>query len=97
MAPCTATANRAIPPAATPAKYPSAETAIQIAVGATATNGAVRRAICSLASTRTAISTAAAALDPTSRHTSPAQPPPRSPIRSSQTNVSSAPGGCPET
>ena len=36
-------------------------------------------------------------LDPTSRHSSPAQAPPRRPIRSSHTNVSRAPGGWPET
>ena len=94
---CTATASSAIPHAATPAKYPSAETATQIAVGATATNGAARRAVCSSASARTAITTAAVALEPTSRHSSPAQAPPCRPIRSSHTNVSSAPGGCPET
>ena len=40
---------------------------------------------------------AAAALDPTSRHSSPAHAPPPSPMRSSQTNVSSAPGGWPDT
>ena len=40
---------------------------------------------------------AAAALEPTSRHSRPAQAPPLSPMRSSHTNVSRAPGGWPET
>lgn len=86
-----------MPHAATPAKYPSAETATQIAVGASATNGAARRAVGSSASARTPISIAAAALDLASRHSNPAQPPPCRPSRSSQTKVSSAPGGCPDT
>ena len=44
---------------------------------------------------RTATMIAAAALDPTSRHSSPAHAPPPRPMRSSQTNVSSAPGWMP--
>ena len=40
---------------------------------------------------------AAAALDPTARTNTAAHAPPPSPIRSSQTNVSSAPGGWPDT
>ena len=68
-----------------------------MAVGATATNGAASRAVFSSAKARTATTIAAAALDPTSRHSSPAHAPPPSPMRSSQTNVSSAPGGWPDT
>ena len=86
-----------MPQAATPVKYASAETAIQIAVGATATNGAAIRAVDSSDTARTATITAVAALDPTSRQNAPAQAPPLNPMRSSQTNVSSAPGGCPDT
>ena len=92
-----ASASSAIPHAATPAKYPSAETATQMAVGATATNGATSRAVASSVRARTATTIAAAALEPTSRHSRPAHAPPPSPMRSSQTNVSSAPGGCPDT
>ena len=91
--PRTANASNAMPQAATPAKYPSAETAIQIAVGATATNGAARRAVGSSATARSVITIAAAALDPTSRHSNPAHAPPPNPMRSSHTNVNSAPGG----
>ena len=68
-----------------------------MAVGATATNGATSRADASSFSARIATITAAAALDPTSTHHSPAHAPPPRPMRSSQTNVSSAPGGCPDT
>src|SRR5581483_7410712 len=92
-APRTANASSVMPQAATPAKYPSADTAIQIAVGATATNAAALRAVGSSANVRSVITTAAAALDPTSRHSNPAHAPPPRPMRSSQTNVSSAPGG----
>ena len=51
----------------------------------------------SSANARTATTIAAAALDPTSRHSNPAHAPPPRPMRSSQTNVSSAPGGWPDT
>ena len=68
-----------------------------MAVGATATNGAASRAVSSSASARTATTIAAAALVPTSRHSNPAHAPPPNPMRSSQTNVNSAPGGCPDT
>ena len=68
-----------------------------MAVGATATNGAASRAVLSSVRARTATTIAAAALDPTSMHSSAAQAPPPSPMRSSQTKVSNAPGGCPDT
>ena len=97
LVPRTASASSAMPQAATPAKYPSADTATQIAVGATATKGAARRAMSSPDNARTATSIAAAALEPTSRHSRPAHAPPLRPMRSSHTNVSRAPGGCPET
>src|SRR5437588_4850571 len=86
-----------MPQAATPAKYPSPETAIQIAVGATATNGAALRAVDLSATTRIVITIAVAALDPISTHSTPAQAPPPRPMRSSHTNVSNVPGGCPDT
>ncbi|OAR21181.1 hypothetical protein A8144_01665 [Mycobacterium leprae 3125609] len=58
---------------ATSAKYPSAKAVPQIAVGSTATREAARRAVYVPASSRTAITMAAAALDLTSKHSSPAQ------------------------
>src|SRR6478736_2002165 len=91
--PCTASASSAIPQAATPAKYPSADTAIQMAVGATATKGAASRAVASSATARIAMMIAAAALEPTSTQNHAAHDPPPSPMRSSQTKVNSAPGG----
>ena len=68
-----------------------------MAVGATATNGCGQSRGRFVGNARTATMIAAAALDPTSRHSSPAHAPPPRPMRSSQTNVSSAPGGWPET
>src|SRR4051794_13716188 len=92
-----ANANRATPHAATPAKEPSEDTATRMAVGATATTGAASPAVVSSANAGAPTTTPAAPLDPTSRHNSPAHAPPPKPMRSSQTNVSSAPGGWPDT
>ncbi len=89
----TARASRATDQAATAAKYASADVPSQTAAGARTRNGAARRASASSARARTATSTATQAVAPTVMHHIPAQPPPRSPIRSRSTKVSVAPGG----
>jgi hypothetical protein len=90
-------ANNATPHAVTPANIASADTPSQIAPGNNATNGTAARARSSRPSTATVTGTATVTAAPASTHTTPAAPPPDSPIRSSQTNTSVAPGGWPDT
>ena len=75
----------------------SADTPIQIAPGSNATNGTAARARSGRPSAATVTGTATATAAPASTHTMPAAPPPESPIRSSHTNTSVAPGGWPDT
>src|SRR5690349_2386872 len=95
--PPTPIASAATAQATTPAKNASAETASQIAAGASARYGAAVRALSSAPNARIASSTATDALHPTRTHSVEAHAPPPNPIRSSQTNTSSAPGGWPDT
>src|SRR5882757_3540975 len=92
-----ATANAAIPHALTQRNHASAETATQIAAGATTRNGAARRASRSPATDRTVTSTAGIASAPVSTQNTAAGPAPDRPIRASDQNVNSAPGGWPAT
>ena len=82
-----------MPVAVTPVNSPSADAPTHTAPGNSATNGSVVRARFSLPSKEIVTGTATAARQPTSTQTIAATPPPPSPMRSSQTKISVAPGG----
>jgi hypothetical protein len=86
--------------ASTPAYMPSADTPTQIAVGASTANGSAalaRRSPAGPASARSVIATVTGTDAPTRMHSTPAGPPPPSPIRSRPTKTSTASGGCAAT
>ena len=87
----------AIPAAAMPANGPSAETPTQIAAGESTRNGSAVRAEVSLPSARIVTATQTGASEPSRMHTTPAQAPPLSPMRSSPMNSRNPPGGPPAT
>jgi hypothetical protein len=86
-----------MPVAVIPANRPSADAPTQIAPGLSTANGTIARAACGLPSSATVDGTATAARPPTTTHAVAAKAPPPSPMRSSQTNTSVAPGGWPDT
>ena len=92
-----AAATAASPHAATAAKTPSADTATQMAAGASTRNGAARRATSSAPSSRRVTRTATGVVQPsTVRVRAQAKAPPR-PTATSPTYTRSAPGGWPAT
>ena len=92
-----AAATAASPQAATAAKTPSADTATQIAAGASTRNGTARRATSSAPRRRRVTSTATGVVHPTRVRTSAEANEPPSPSPTRPTKSSSAPGGWPAT